>query len=45
MIMIFLNLEYSLQFSKEYPICTKEKNIVMPYPTIYHELFNGNLYS
>jgi len=42
---IFLNLEYSLQFSKEYPICTKEKNIVMPYPTIDYELFNGNLYS
>jgi hypothetical protein len=42
---IFLNLEYSLQFSEEYPICTKEKNIVMPYPTIDYELFNGNLYS
>jgi hypothetical protein len=40
---IFLNVEFSRSFVQEYPICAKEKNIVMPYPSIDPELLQGNL--
>lgn len=40
---IFLGLEFSKQFVAEYPICAKEKNIVVPYPTTDPDLFNGKL--
>jgi hypothetical protein len=39
---IYLNIEYSLSFVKEYPICATRKNIVMPYPSIDHHLINGH---
>jgi hypothetical protein len=42
---IFLNVEYSLSFVKEYPICGNQKNIVMPYPTTDYDLFSGKLYA
>lgn len=29
---IFLNVEYSASFVREYPICSRQKNLVMPYP-------------
>jgi hypothetical protein len=41
---IFLNVEYSLSFVKEYPICGNQKNIVMPYPTTDPDLFSGKLH-
>ena len=41
---IFLNVEFSKSFVEEYPICAKEKNIVMPYPTTDPDLFSGKLY-
>lgn len=37
---IFLNIEYSLSFIKEYPICSTQKNIVMPYPSIDPLVYN-----
>jgi hypothetical protein len=40
---IFLGVEYSIQFAKEYPICSTKKNIVVPYPTTDPDLFNGHL--
>jgi hypothetical protein len=40
---IFLCLEYSLGFVQEYPVCSQEKNIVVPYPTTDPELYNGKL--
>lgn len=40
---IFLNLEYSIDFVREYPVCATRKNIVMPYPTTDPDLFNGKL--
>lgn len=40
---IFLNVEFSRSFVQEYPICAKEKNIVMPYPSIDPELLRGSL--
>eukprot|EP00605_Chrysophyceae_sp_TOSAG23-4_P001076 GSChrysophyteH1.ASY1.ANO1.1181.1 assembled CDS len=42
---IFLNVEYSLSFVREYPVCSSQKNIVMPYPTTDPQLFNGKLHS
>ena len=42
---IFLGLEYSMSFVKEYPICSSQKNIVMPYPTTDPDLFNGKLHA
>lgn len=42
---IFLNVEFSDSFLKEYPICAGQKDIVMPYPTTDFELFNGQLES
>ncbi len=41
---IFLALEYSASFVKEYPICSSQKNILMPYPTTDPDLFNGKLH-
>ena len=41
---IFLCVEYSLSFIKEYPICSNQKNIVMPYPTTDPDLYNGKLF-
>jgi hypothetical protein len=29
---IFVNVEFSRAFVAEYPVCSTEKNIVMPYP-------------
>lgn len=40
---IFLGVEYSVQFVKDYPICATKKNIVVPYPTTDPDLFNGKL--
>lgn len=42
---IFFALEYSKNFIEEYPICTKLKNIIAPYPTTDPDLFNGKLHS
>ena len=42
---IFLNVEFSESFIKEYPICAGQKDIVLPYPTTDHEVFNGHLAS
>jgi hypothetical protein len=42
---IFLGLEYSKAFIDEYPVCSAEKNIVMPYPTTDPDLYNGKLYA
>lgn len=39
---VFLNVEFSRSFVKEYPICAAEKNIVMPYPTTDPEVLRGN---
>lgn len=38
---VFLNVEFSRSFVKEYPICASEKNIVMPYPTTDPEVLRG----
>lgn len=42
---IFLCLEYSANFISEYPVCSSQKNIVVPYPTTDPELFSGKLTS
>lgn len=42
---IFLCVEYSKPFIKEYPACSVQKNIVVPYPTTDPDLFNGKLSS
>ena len=42
---IFLGVEYSVSFVNEYPICSSQKNIVMPYPTTDPDLFNGKLWA
>jgi len=41
---IFLALEYSKSFVNEYPVCTKEKNILVPYPTTDPDLFSGKFH-
>lgn len=41
---IFLALEYSKSFVNEYPVCTKQKNILVPYPTTDPDLFSGNFH-
>lgn len=41
---IFLALEYSASFVKEYPICSQQKNILVPYPTTDPDLYNGKLH-
>lgn len=40
---IFVGLEYSASFVREYPICAMQKNIIVPYPTTDPELYNGKL--
>lgn len=40
---IFMGVEYSIQFVKDYPVCATKKNIVVPYPTTDPDLFNGKL--
>ena len=42
---IFLCLEYSRDFVREYPICATRKNIVMPYPTTDPDLYSGRLFA
>lgn len=39
---IFLNVEFSRSFVKEYPICASQKNIVMPYPSTDPEVLRGH---
>jgi hypothetical protein len=41
---IFLGVEYSKSFVMEYPICTTQKNIVLPYPTTDPDFFSGKLF-
>ena len=40
---IFLNVEYSHSFIQEYPVCARQKNLIMPYPTIDPDLYSGKL--
>jgi hypothetical protein len=40
---IFVGLEYSASFVREYPVCSTQKNIMVPYPTTDPELYNGKL--
>ena len=40
---IFINVEYSRLFVKEYPVCATEKNIVMPYPNTDPDMISGKL--
>jgi hypothetical protein len=40
---IFLNVELSRQFIEEYPICSKNKIIILPYPTTDPSLFSKRL--
>ena len=37
---IFVSIEYSKSFTEEYPICSKLKNILVPYPKHDMELFS-----
>lgn len=41
---IFVALEYSKSFIESFPICSKQKNILVPYPTTDPDLFNGTLH-
>ena len=41
---IFIALEYSKSFIESFPICSKHKNILVPYPTTDPDLFNGTLH-
>ena len=40
---IFFNVEYSRSFTEEYPICSRRKNIVLPYPSTDPDLYSGRL--
>ena len=40
---IFLNVEFTRSFVREYPVCAREKNVVMPYPTVDPSLFSGEM--
>ena len=42
---IFLGVEYSISFVREYPVCATQKNIVVPYPTTDPDLFSGKLHA
>ena len=42
---IFVAVEYSKGFVDTFPICTRQKNILVPYPTTDPDLFSGHLYS
>lgn len=37
---IFVAVEYSKSFIAEYPVCSRRKNILAPYPTVDPELFS-----
>lgn len=41
---IFVNVELSKSFISEYPVCSREKNIVMPYPTIDPDFYAHKLF-
>lgn len=41
---IFLNVELSKLFIQEYPICSTQKNIVVPYPTTDSDLYSYNYF-
>ena len=41
---IYICLEYSLSFVREYPVCASSKNIVMPYPSTDPDLFSEKLF-
>ena len=41
---LFISLEYSKSFIFEYPICSKIKNIIVPYPSIDNDLFSGKYF-
>eukprot|EP01034_Spumella_vulgaris_P033223 gene33223-40994_t len=41
---IFLNVEYSLSFAAEYPVCALQKNMVLPYPTTDSDFYSGRLF-
>jgi hypothetical protein len=41
---IFLTVEYSRSFINEYPYCTRNKNILMPYPTTDPDFFSKKLF-
>lgn len=41
---IFINVEYSQSFVQEYPICSRHKNIVAPYPTVDPDFYSGKLF-
>ena len=40
---VFLNVEFSHSFVKEYPVCATEKNIVMPYPSTDPEMLTAQM--
>lgn len=42
---IFVALEYSKSFVDSFPVCSRMKNILVPYPTTDPDLFNGQLHS
>jgi hypothetical protein len=42
---IFLNVELSKQFIHEYPFCSRDKNLVMPYPTTDPDLLSGRYHT
>lgn len=42
---IFINVEYSRSFIKEYPVCSSSKNIILPYPSIDPVLLSGSVSS
>ena len=39
---IFISVEYTLSFINEYPKCALKKNILLPYPILDPNVFNGN---
>lgn len=41
---IFLNVELSRSYIAEYPLCSREKNVIMPYPTIDPDFYSGKLF-
>ena len=41
---IFLSVELSRSFLREYPVCGSQKNIVLPYPTVDSDFYSGALF-
>jgi hypothetical protein len=39
---IFIHVENSKTFMKTYPHCSRQKNIMVPYPTIDPDFYNSN---